>query len=412
MQPANREGDGLDRPCEHTPAAQDETAPLAQSRTTCQQESLNIDAAACQRDAQNAFGPRQWSESRPCNLCCAKPTPPNPSIEVEESTVFSSFEFASNGSTATSRSEAIPRTLTASDDPRSAASASSEASLDKRTQLVEQTEPNHGWFATIYPECSEASLVWQSPKSLTSNHQQKRQHLWLTGVPRLPTDALSVELRQAEEDLNWKIANGRAASRSRRYFVRNHLRYMWVLTFAESVRQRHEVMALVAAFARRLRGLFGGQPFPYWYSPELHPGGHGWHVNFFIATRVKIVDLERLWGQGFVWVTDFAISKRGPKGEALGLCQNEREGTRRAARYGCKYAQKDWSRATISTSSHRYEIAQGFKPQMSKQRFASEVEAMRAIVAAIPNDDKALLTYWSSDTAEDWNRPPVRTFQW
>ena len=412
MQVTNVEDDGQDRSRGPSRATSHEAAPCVQSPTVCHQEPSNNGAVARQRDAHVAFGPRQGSESRPCNLCIAKPTAHASSIDGEASSTSTFHEFASNSSTDTATSEGPLRSTTTSADHRSLASLSSEASLDRRTQLVDDTEPNHGWFATIYPECAEASLVWRSPKSLTYNKQQELQHRWLTGERRIPSDPLSVELRQADDDLNWKIANGRAASRSRRYFVRNHLRYMWVLTFAKSVRERREVMALVAAFARRLRGLFGGQPFPYWYSPELHPGGHGWHVNFFIATRVKIADFERLWVHGFVWVTDFALSKSGPKGEALGLCQSEREGTRRAARYGCKYAQKDWSRETISTSAHRYELAQGFKPLQTKQRFASEVEAMRAIVATIPESEKSLLTFWSSDTAEDWNRPPVRTFQW
>jgi hypothetical protein len=113
---------------------------------------------------------------------------------------------------------------------------------------------------------------------------------------------------------------------------------MWVLTFADSRTDRREVMAEVAEFARQLRIVNGGEKHPYWYSPELHPEGHGWHVNFFIPFRVQHAEIADLWGHGFVWVTDLTTSMKGPKGEPLGLCRTPREGLRRAANYGCKYA--------------------------------------------------------------------------
>jgi DNA-binding XRE family transcriptional regulator len=96
-------------------------------------------------------------------------------------------------------------------------------------------------------------------------------------------DAPYLAARKAEP---WARANGRAASKSRRYFVRNALRYMWVLTLASGQYERAVLMAQVSEFARRLRVALDGRAFPYWYSPELHPGGHGWHVNFFVAPRL------------------------------------------------------------------------------------------------------------------------------
>jgi hypothetical protein len=53
--------------------------------------------------------------------------------------------------------------------------------------------------------------------------------------------------------LHWQIANGRAASRSRRYFIFNRLRYMWVLTFANGHYDRRTVMTEVSEFARHCR---------------------------------------------------------------------------------------------------------------------------------------------------------------
>ena len=246
-------------------------------------------------------------------------------------------------------------------------------SLDRSTQLGVHpiSERVAGWRFTNWPECAEASLVWSSPgtslrwRSLVG---QFRSEQLVGGAPLLSSaevDRLvsARELLEAERVAKtWERANGRAAARSRRYFVRNRLRYMWVLTFAIARRDRREVMHEVSEFARRLRVAVGGPGLPYWYAPELHPGGHGWHVNFFVARWIKVELVGDVWGWGFPWATDFAKSPTGPKGEPLGLCRTPREGWRRAARYGCKYAQKDWSSEHVGPSHHRYEVAQGFAP--------------------------------------------------
>ena len=142
----------------------------------------------------------------------------------------------------------------------SAAQASGEAgraSVHKRTQLVNsgQSSPQEiGWKFTYWPGCAEASVC-----IVTSGSSRHR----------------SIERDREKSDdelaLYWQIANGRAGSRSRRYFVTNRLRYMWVLTYGQSRTDRNAVMAEVSEFARRLRSQHGGQTFPYWYSPELHP---------------------------------------------------------------------------------------------------------------------------------------------
>jgi hypothetical protein len=179
--------------------------------------------------------------------------------------------------------------------------------------------------------------------------------------PRELVEAEALWVAEAEAQ-TWAQANGRDASKSRRYFVRNALRYMWVLTFATSRRERRAVMSEVSEFARRLRSAVGAG-FPYWYSPELHPGGHGWHVNFFVPQRIDHSVVETVRADGFVWVTDFVRGRHGPKGEPLGLCPTAREGWRRAARYGCKYAQKDWSAEHVGRDNHRHEVAQGYGPK-------------------------------------------------
>jgi len=212
--------------------------------------------------------------------------------------------------------------------------------------------------------------------------------------------------------LNWRISNGRAATTSRLYFVANELRYMWVLTFAEAQGDRHEVIGLVSEFARRLRAETGGVSFPYWYSPEMHPKGHLWHVNIFVPQWLAHPMVESVWGHGFVWVTDFETTRHGPKGEPLGLCRTPREGHRRASQYGCKYAQKDWSPEHVGRHSHRYEVAKGFAPEETKEWVSGPREAEQIVEGMVADGGGYLINSWDSNDDPEWGRPPARKWQW
>lgn len=283
-------------------------------------------------------------------------------------------------------------------DEISEASRSDDSLLDLRTQLVKPGRgqiQTSGWKFTFWPQCSEASLCIVTSGSTRGGG---------SGFGRTKSDDEAAFL--------WAMANGRAGTRSRRYFVVNQLRYMWVLTFAQSRYERREVMAEVADFARRLRVLNGGERYPYWYSPELHPGGHGWHVNFFIPFRVPHAEIGVLWGHGFVWVTDFASSMKGPKGEPLGLCRTPREGLRRAAHYGCKYSQKDWSPEHVGAQNHRYEVAQGFAPKKLGGWVRDPAHAEELIAFMVPSEEQRFLKRWDSNDVLDWARPPIRTWRW
>lgn len=302
------------------------------------------------------------------------------------------------------------------------AASGGHTSLDQRAQLV--GDPMHvgrtrGWRFTYWQDCCEASVVWVEPKRQPSESGQDREGRRVESGLLVPVDRplyrpmseFEIEQRQHDADQNWKSANSRASSRSRRYFVLNRLRYMWVLTFRDPPALRSEVMALVAECARRLRSELGTS-LPYWYSPELHPGGHGWHVNLFVSRRLDHARIEQLWGHGFVWVTDFERSPVGPKGEPLGLCRTSREGWRRASQYGCKYAQKDWEQGVIGPRNHRYEIAQGFAPVPKRQWLDSDTEAWNLVAELVPEGEWVNLEVWESNNDEQWERPPVATFRW
>ena len=310
--------------------------------------------------------------------------------------------------------------------------------LDPSTQLGgSPTDQKAGWKFTNWPECSEASLAWVTPpqpsgaprrRPKRSTSTDRDQDVAPIGAMRMTRDgelyrdeswtmrgdldAVEDQWEADRQAAKWKQSNGRAVTKSRRYFVANRLRFMWVLTFAVEHRDRGEVMGLVSEFARRLRSALDGRAFPYWYSPELHLGGHGWHVNFFIPMYVQHPVVEALWGFGFVWVTDYATARRAARGEPLGMCSSPREGWRRAARYGCKYSQKDWSPEHVGATNHRYEVAQGFAPKKASQWVTGPGEADRLAEALVPQEDRRHLSVWDSNDAPDWDRPPVKTWQW
>jgi hypothetical protein len=296
-------------------------------------------------------------------------------------------------------------------------------SLDQSTQLgraPESIDYGSGWRFTSWHECFEASLVWVCGPRGVDEGVEYLDHA--IGVRRVVVDEKVRWITEDGEVLDeepdeaaarrWRQSNGRASSTSRRYFVCNRLRYMWVLTFAEATRERREVMRLVSEFARRLRASRAGKAIPYWYSPELHPGGHGWHVNFFVAEWMAHAEVAALWGHGYVWATDFAKARRAPKGEPLGLCLTPREGWRRAARYGCKYSQKDWSPEHVGPANHRYEVAQHFAPKKVRHWVRDKADAEQLIGLLVPEDARKHLSVWDSNDEREWPGPPIRTWRW
>ena len=218
-------------------------------------------------------------------------------------------------------------------------------------------------------------------------------------VPRREDAGPGSEAPAAELDAgsSWERANVRARSRSRRYITANRLRYMWVLTFSGSglhgADGRRECMSEVAQFVRRLGPeLRGGA---YWYSPELHPGGHGWHVNLFVGRRIPHADLEKLWRRGYVWVKDWTRDSRVKGATFL-------ERLRAGASYGAKYAAKDWSVEMLERGAHRYELAQGHEPLV----VLAETDTLAAGLAVAEMRCGPAVRVWRSSDDDEWEGPP------
>lgn len=65
------------------------------------------------------------------------------------------------------------------------------------------------------------------------------------------------------------------------------------------------VRADVADFFRRLRTGLGGDPLPYLWVPEWHPGGHGLHLHYAMGQFVPRSTLVDAWGRRFVHIKGF-----------------------------------------------------------------------------------------------------------
>lgn len=256
-----------------------------------------------------------------------------------------------------------------------------------------------GWYANAYPDAGEAVAYYVPPTP---------------SEPSGKWSSLSDDERAAE---NERRAVRRARGEMRRYMVSNGLRFMWVLTLGgdglHEAEGRREVMRRCGLFARRLRDALGGEPFPYLYSPELHPGGHGWHVNFFVPMKISIELVRDLWSGvesggdapcGFVFVSDWVAKVR-----RADPTMSVRSGVRAAARYAAKYASKDWSADVLAGRQHRYEVAEGFAPtkvcRWSSRREWIEQALLIVFGGEIPAE------VWRSEELKDWMGPPVFTWR-
>jgi hypothetical protein len=155
----------------------------------------------------------------------------------------------------------------------------------------------------------------------------------------------------------------------------------------------------LADFFRRLRASVG-EPLPYLWAPEWHPGGHGLHAHFAVGRWVAYRSIKRAWGRGIVNIKllgDLPTGS-GTLGEA-----------RLAARYLAKYVGKDLAAGGQPSGLHRYEVAQGFQPRgvPIDGRTAGEVLGWAEVFMQAPPE-----RVWRSDDVKDWAGPPAVWASW
>jgi len=232
------------------------------------------------------------------------------------------------------------------------------------------------WVLSLYPEAGEAGGSFR----------------WIDRRPGDWGSPFPVEPGRAVEE-----ARRRARGKVRRYCAANGLNRLGTLTYAgEGCHDPVVVRADISRFFRGLRrGL--GEAFPYVWVPELHPGGHGWHVHFAVGRFVRRGLIEEAWGRGFVHIKllgDLPVGS-GPRAEA-----------RRAARYISKYLGKDLAGAG---GLNRYDVAQGFQPRAERLRADTEGEVVGLAVRRMGERPAYL---WRSINQDGWRGPCAVWVEW
>jgi hypothetical protein len=191
-------------------------------------------------------------------------------------------------------------------------------------------------------------------------------------------------------------AVGRARKKVRRYCAANGLNRLGTLTHAEACFDPHQVRADVGRFFRRMRRGLGGEAFPYVWVPELHPGGHGFHLHFAVGRYVRRGLIEEAWGHGFIWIK---LIGNLPTGAGV------REEARVAARYLSKYLGKEFAGGGMN----RYDVAQGFQPIAEPITGRTETDVIGEAAERMGGPPDAV---WRSCDHEGWMGPPAVSLLW
>lgn len=232
------------------------------------------------------------------------------------------------------------------------------------------------WRLCLYPAAGEAGGCFGRPTTTRDSREGSRD-------PE----------RSAAE------AARRARGKIRRYCAANRLNRFGTLTYAgegcfePSVLTRH-----VGLFFRGLRVSLGGEPLPYVWVPEWHPGGHGLHVHFTVGRYVSQPLIRDTWGRGFV-----NIKLIGD----LPVGSGSLEEARVAAGYLAKYVGKSFEDDSRIPGLHRYEVAQGFQPQAIPFRGLTLEDVTRQAAAVMGREPAAT---WRSQPSE--GQPPTCLVTW
>lgn len=246
--------------------------------------------------------------------------------------------------------------------------------------------PDAGWFLSLYPSAGEAGGSF---------------------VSSLRRGGTGIRGAAVDPDRSRAEAARRAGVKVRRYCAANGLDRMGTLTYAGAgCHDPRVVRADVADFFRRLRTGLGGDPFPYLWVPEWHPGGHGLHLHYAMGQFVPRSTLVDAWGRGFVHIKRFTNLPSG--GGASGSLTRSRA----AARYLSKYVSKSFDVAPgreRPAGLHRYEVAEGFQPRGLRLSGRSPDEVLAKASAVMGGQPSSL--WWSGDSPS-WEGPPAYWFAW
>lgn len=256
---------------------------------------------------------------------------------------------------------------------------SPRSSLELATKLDRAAVPNEvesRWLLNLYPDAAEAGGCLVSPR-------------------RPWTGRYAIE---PDDERSTAEAIRRARGKVRRYAAANRLNRLATLTYAEACREPARLRADLGGFFKRLRnGL--GEAFPYVWVPEWHPGGHGLHAHFVVGRYIHYRAIRAAWDRGLVHIKLIGD---------LPVGSGAIEEARRAGRYVSKYIGKDLGSAG-EAGLHRYDVAEGFGPNVQKLRGTSLDDVLGQAVEIMGREP---VEVWDSADELVWDRPHSVWFQW
>jgi hypothetical protein len=192
----------------------------------------------------------------------------------------------------------------------------------------------------------------------------------------------------------------RARAGVRRFCAANRLNRLGTLTYAgEGCFDPLQLRAHLAGFFRALRRSLGGEPLPYLWVPEWHPGGHGLHAHFALAEFVPVRLVRAAWGRGFV-----SMKLIGDLPVGSGTLEEPRT----VAGYLAPYVSKSFGEERVP-GLHRYEVAQGFKPERVQLAGISDEDVIAQASELMGSDP---VRFWRSSEAEEWHGSPAYWCAW
>jgi hypothetical protein len=228
------------------------------------------------------------------------------------------------------------------------------------------------WAFTLYPEAAEGGGCF---------------------VPSIPPRRSGVG-GAPDVERSRQEAGRRARGKLRRYCAANRLNRFGTLTYAGAgCFDPQELRSDAAGFFRGLRRELGGEPLPYAWASEWHPGGHGLHVHFAVGRYVRRSLIQEVWDRG---ITHIKLIGDLPVGSG------SLEEARQAARYLAKYVSKNIADERVPRL-HRYEVAQGFQPEPVRLSGRSD-DAVLELASELIGSSPSIV--WRSRQQEGWQGPP------
>jgi hypothetical protein len=249
------------------------------------------------------------------------------------------------------------------------------------------------WVLTLFPDAREASGVWLRPGQ--------------TGPVEGAASEPDPVRAKAEADRRAKV-------KMRRFCAANGLNRLGTLTYAgEGLHDPEQLRADVGEFFKRLRagirvrslplkhGIKPGDPFPYLWVPQWHPGGHGLHAHFAVGRYIPRGEIAKCWPHGFINIKLLSDLSTGS-----GVLEEARLAARYLARYMGGQVEEERGRLGL----HRYEVAQGFQPVEVKLHGRSADEVIEQACMELGAEPSKV---WRSDDAKGgWHGPPACWVQW